>query len=163
MPNSGTPEPPHRRELASLLAQQKQTAADVSTIHATLTLRDLDGNVSAVAPLGNGVWQPLAGREGVDIYHVPNPSGEPGLFMTVACTRPGAHYEGSVLDESRLLAIIEGDLRHNGLDCRPGRVIWVAPGEPSTWSSEHGCLAVVRYDVPPPDLDLSDIITPIKP
>jgi hypothetical protein len=160
MPNSGTPEPPHRRQLAELLAQQQQATAAVNEVRLTMTD---DSGLPVVAPLGSHKWQPLAGREGVQIYHVPDPSGAPGLFLTVCVTEPGSQYQGSRIDESRLLGLLEGELELNGRRYTPGQFLWLAPGEPSSWRSQIGSLCVVRYDVPPPDLDLSDIIIPLKP
>lgn len=155
MPNQDSPHRQAFRDIAAALDGQMERMA-------TLTLRDEKTGLAVVAPLGSR-WQPLPGRDGVRIFHVPDPSGAPGLYLTVCVTEPGAHYSGSVIDESRLLALMEGQLQHNGTLYTPGQVVWIAPGEPSTWAAEFGALAVIRYNVPPPDIDFSDIIRPIKP
>lgn len=153
------PEPDYRQSLRNTATKLDGLA---TRLEATLTMHNAQGGLPVVAPLGSR-WQPLPGREGVRIFHVPDPCGAPGLFLTVCVTEPGAHYEGSVIDESRLLGLLEGELEHNGTVYTPGQFLWVAPGEPSTWAAEHGALVVVRYSVPPPDIDFSDIITPVKP
>lgn len=140
-----TPEPEYRKSLRNTAARLAGVAA---RLEATLVLHDEQGKDYTV-PLGSS-WQPLPGRKGVQIFHIPNPSGEPGLFMTAFCAEPGSEYTGSRIDESRLLVLLEGLMDFNGKPLSPGNVVWIEPGQPTTWHTEPGALGVVRYDSPNP-------------
>jgi hypothetical protein len=144
---TNTPEPAFRASLRQTAASLEEQAARVSQ----LTLHDEDGQDYAV-PLA-AAWLPLPGRAGVQVYHIPAPGGEPGLFMTVFSVAPGSEYSGAHLDESRLVGLLSGDLECNGQTYRPGQFLWLAPGEPTNWRVRAGALGCVLYDVPPHDID----------
>lgn len=97
-------------------------------------------------------WQPLAGRDGVEYFHVPAPDEADALYSAHFETVAGARYAGSLLDCSRLVVVGRGVLDCNGRALRPGQSLWLAPGQPTNWHSPHGCSGVVFYDVPNPDL-----------
>lgn len=122
-------------------------------LRALATLRQADGDGPEYdVPLGE-CWQPLPGRAGVQLYHVPHPSGVPGLFLTIFCAAPGAHYTASHLHQSRLVAVLDGDLACNDQRHAPGSVFWLAPGEPTTWRTQAGAVGATLYDVPPHDVN----------
>ena len=133
------PDPPFRRELVQILADRRELAEEI----AVLVMHDANG-LDVVAPLGP-VWQPLPGRDKVRVYHIPNPSGAPGLFAMLALTEPGAHYAGSSVDASRLVGVAEGGLTMNDTPLTAGQAIWVPGGTRTRWSSPDGALCVVRY------------------
>jgi hypothetical protein len=144
---SDLPEPSTSERLSRLVTQQRAVRQQL----ATLTLHDEAGHDYEV-PLASA-WLPLPGRDGVQMFHIPAPSGELGLFMTVFSVAPGSEYSGSQLDESRLVGLLSGDLECNGQTYRPGQFLWLAPGEPTNWKVRAGALGCVLYDVPPHDID----------
>lgn len=115
---------------------------------ATLRQYDADGQ-SYEVPLGS-TWQPLPGRAGVQVYHIPNPDGTGGLYLMAFSVEPGASYAGSRIAESRLVELVSGELTCNGQQLRPGNAMWLAPHEATTWHTDPGALGVVRYDLPNP-------------
>jgi hypothetical protein len=141
------PEPPYRQDFRQIASDLDRQFARLTT----LTLHRADGPdvVAALAP----AWQVLEGRPGVKLFHVPHPSGAPGLFMTVCAIDPGTEFEGTSIDHSQLVALLAGDLECNGQTYRPGQFLWLAPGEPANWKVRAGYLGAVLYDVPPHDID----------
>ena len=136
--------------------------ATLATRMATLVIHDEKNGTDVTAPVGNS-WQPLVGRPGVEVFHVPNPSGAGGLFLSVCRIAPGSGFDQSSIDQSQLVTLLAGDVTVNGRTYTPGQCMWFAPGEPTSWSVQAGYLGVVFYDAPPPDIDFTDIIIPIKP
>lgn len=140
-----TPEPPHRQELRDIAATVDR---QIAKLDAVLTLHDASGQKNAV-PL-TATWQPLAGRPGVQIYHVPNPAGTADLFLTAFAVTPGSEYVGGQLDESQLVGLLAGALECNGQHYQPGQFLWLAPNESTNWRTEDGAFGVVLYNSPLP-------------
>ncbi|GAB3303756.1 hypothetical protein [Hymenobacter tenuis] len=140
------PEPEYRRSLRATAAKLEGIG---SRLEATLCLHGDDGQ-DYVVPLSSA-WQPLPGRPGVQVFHIPDPSGAPGLYMTAFAVEEGSAYSGSRMDESRLLVLMEGLIECNGHAYKPGEVFWIGPNESTSWHAPLVCLGVVRYNVPSPD------------
>ena len=144
---SNLPESSTSDRLSRIASEQRAVRQHL----ATLTMHTLDeGDV--VAPL-SASWQLLAGRPGVQIFHVPNPSGEAGLFLSICPIAPGTEFSGTAIDQSQLVGLMSGDLECNGRTYRAGQFLWLAPGEPANWKVRAGYLGAVLYDVPPHDID----------
>lgn len=147
-------EPPHRlalRALAADVAQTRQTLSAIVVHH--------DGQPDVVAALAP-TWQEWPGLQGCYVYHVPRRAGDTGPYLAICDITPAVLSEGAHLDESRLIAILEGSATLNGQLVRVGEVRWIAPGEPLSWlAGPGGCLCAIRYDVPPHDLD-PDLLPP---
>lgn len=120
---------------------------------ATITMHDPHGGPDIVAEMGPS-WQDLPSHKGVRVYHVPDPDDPGVLHATMFKVAPGSHYEGSVIDDSQLIGILKGGIRLDNKLYLAGQMLWLAPGQPTSWSCEHGATGVVQYNVPPPDLDL---------
>lgn len=142
-----TPEPPHR----AMLRRTSQALNEVENRLARLVIHESDGS-DIEAPLA-AAWQPLAGRPGVEIYHVPHPDGATGLYLAICRIAPGTSFEGSHIDQAQLVALLDGDLDCNGHRYRRGEFLWLAPGEPADWTVHAGFLAAILYDVPPHNID----------
>jgi len=106
--------------------------------------------VAALAP----AWQEWPGLAGCFVYHVPRRAGDTGPYLAICEAAPGVLSEGVSLDESRLIALLEGSAITNGQPLRVGEVLWIAPGQPLDWrAGPQGFLCAIRYDVPPHDID----------
>lgn len=145
--SSNLPEPPYRQVLRDIAAGAATTKQQLTS----LTLHAEQGP-DVVAVVGPG-WQPVAGRPGVECYHVPHPDGLAGLFVGVFRVAAGTHFEGSSMDESRLVVALAGDIELNGQPLPPGHSRYLAPGEPASWQVQHGHLSVTIYDVPPHNIN----------
>ncbi len=141
------PEPPYRQDFRQIANDLDRQFARLTT----LTLHRTHGPdvVATLSP----AWQALEGQSGVRLFHVPHPSGDAGLFLTVCAIDPGTELDGTSLDQSQLIGLLAGDLECNGHSYRPGQFLWLAPGEPANWKVQTGCLGVVLYDVPPHNID----------
>lgn len=112
-----------------------------------------DGQPDTVAPLAPA-WQEWPGLQGCFVYHVPRRAGDTGPYLAICDVAPHVLSEGSHLDESRLIALLEGSATTNGQPLTVGEVLWIAPGQPLDWQAgPRGFLAAIRYDVPPHDID----------
>ena len=142
------PEPPFRAELRRLSSEVER----VRKVLTTLTLHGAGGQHASTPALA--AWQPVAGRPGVECYHVPHPDGLEGLFVGVFRVAPQAHFEGSTMDESRLVVTLAGEILLNDVPAPPGVARYLAPGEPVSWQAgAAGSVSVTIYDVPPHDVD----------
>lgn len=137
------------------LAQLRGITQRLDTVDerlAQLVVHEDDGR-DVVAPLATA-WQDFPERPGVRLFHVPRPDGKAGLYLAACEIAPGTAYAGSHIDQSQLIAVLEGDIFCKDRWVRPGEFLYLAPGEPSAWRvGPGGYLAVIRYDVPPHDVD----------
>lgn len=116
-----------------------------------LTIHNADGT-HTIAHLPCS-WESWPGLDGVRVFHVPHPDDEPGPFIAICQVAAGVVSRGAHLDESRLVGLLGGELTADGHQYRYGQFLWIAPGQPSHWSTGKGYLAVIRYNVPPHDID----------
>ncbi|WP_216726077.1 hypothetical protein [Hymenobacter siberiensis] len=146
------PEPSYREELQAILSESVQLREDM----VALVLRNADGTVQAVASLA-ACWQSVPGREGVRLYHIPHPD-RPGLHATMFIAAPHSHYQSSIIDQSRLVGITEGEINVNGRDYFPGNFFWLGPGCSTSWATtELGAAGIVQYNTPMPDIDIANL------
>lgn len=141
------PEPSTSDRLSRIVSDQRAVRQRLTSL-----VLHTPGEPDLVAPL-SASWQLLAGRPGVQIFHVPAPTGEPGLFLSICAIAPGTEFSGTTIDQSQLIGLLSGDLECNGRTYRAGQFLWLAPGEPADWKVRAGYLGAVLYDVPPHDLD----------
>lgn len=141
------------------LKQLRGIGERLNKVHQRLSLvvHHADGS-DVVAPLASA-WQPWPDLPGVRVFHVPHWAGEPGAFLIICQVEAGVQSLGAHLDESRLIALLDGELTAAGHPYRRGQMLWIAPGEPLDWRTECGYLAAILYDVPPHDID-ADLLPP---
>lgn len=139
---------PTDRARALQLAQEIRT--DVRAL--TQLVVHQPGGTDLVAALPAS-WQPWPGLPGVLVYHVPHPASQPGPYLAICQVAAGVASAGAHLDESRLIAVLDGTVTADGQPYRVGQVLWIAPGQPLDWRTDGGYLAAILYDVPPHDLD----------
>lgn len=145
----GTPEPPHRRELAALLSQQQQATAAVTTMRATLHQTDADGREYDVHLMPKE-WSVIPGRPGVLLFVIPHPTGRPGLWMAAFYVEPHSEYTGSSLAERRVVTVLEGELDCNGRLYQQGQTLVIEPHEATTWCVTAGAAGVTLYETVSP-------------
>lgn len=139
------PNYPHQNLLRAVAAQ----LADQEQRLAVLVMHDRNGGLDIIARLGSK-WQPLPGREGIEVFHVAHPDRPGELFVTISITAPGSSYCGSRISEGRLIGVLEGDMMLGGVAMPAGTFAWVPGESPTSWSCEAGAVCVVRYHPTPP-------------
>ncbi|GAC1382685.1 MAG: hypothetical protein NVS3B25_34110 [Hymenobacter sp.] len=152
------PESPHVQALRDVAASLDRQRTRLTT----LTLHQI-GQPDITQQLGP-VWQQLEGRQGVQIFHVPDPAGGDHLFLTVCAIAPNTEFTGSSHDVNLLIGLMKGDVECNGQQYKPGQFLFLPGGETASWRVRAGYLGCVLYDaVDPAAIAVPEAIVQIVP
>ena len=134
--------------LHNLAARTSQQVAQLTALH----LRPAQGP-AITAPLGSE-WQSLPGLPGIRVFHVPDPDGAPGLFISVVQMAPGTRVDGIRQDEPTRVCCVDGSYRYNGRLIQAGDSHWMAPNEEQHIETSEGCTNMALFNALPFDIPI---------
>ena len=139
-----TSEPPHRQALrdVSALLTKLEERAEVLMLHGS------DG-IHRPIPMG-AAWSAVPHAPDARVFHVPAPDGVPGLFVVLAATEFDTAATTAHTDQSRLIAVMAGEMNCNGKCYTAGQTFWLAAGEPARIHAAAGTLMIVLFGAPLP-------------
>ena len=144
MIDSPLPDPPYRQKL-------RDVSADLTRVEERTTVLAVHGEDGINRPIPMGpAWSIVPHAPDARVFHVPAPDGAHGVYVVLAATALDTAATSAHTDQSRLFAVLAGEMSCNGVAYTPGQSFWMAAGSPARIQATAGTLMVVLFDAPEP-------------